>query len=110
MNMRRLLNLFFIRAIVKTVEYPTWICFDCASSVTSKRPCCAAYHMNICEVCNDWGEVTQLRDYGYPSVKRQFNKGKILAQLEDAKRLYIEKKEIMIAEQIEKRIVNLKMS
>ena len=86
-------------------DYPLWICADCAAKVTKRKPCCACYHMDICEVCNEWKEVTQPRDYGYPNVKPMYDKVKILTNLGNVKRFYIEKGENYEAEQIEKKIV-----
>ena len=86
-------------------DTPAWICSDCASKVTKKKPCCACYHMDICEVCNEWKEVTQPRDYGYPKIKPKYDKIKILNSLENVKQLYIDKGQNYDAQQIEKRIV-----
>ena len=91
--------------MISSDDMPAWICSDCAAKVTSRKPCCACYHMDICEVCNEWKEVTQPRDYGYPKVKPMYDKVKILTNLENVKRLYIEKGENYEAEQIEKKIV-----
>ena len=58
-------------------DYPTWICGECAMRVEAKWPAghIATFHNGTCDVCCRKAGVTQLRDWGYPEVKKgQFKK------------------------------------
>jgi hypothetical protein len=69
--------------------YPDWICKECAKMGNGRIPTLATFHDNICGVCNEWKNVTEPRDYGYPNVKSNWNKEKIISELKKAIALYI---------------------
>ncbi len=71
------------------MPYPRLICSDCADKAGGKRPMIACFHMNICDVCNEWTMVTQPRDYGYPDVSSSHDHAKILSNMQKVKDLYI---------------------
>lgn len=76
--------------IEKNDEYPSWICSQCAraagGSMNHKHIC--AWHMGLCQVCNEWKEITQPRDFGYPKVKANIDPVKCATELSKMMNLY----------------------
>lgn len=85
--------------------YPKWVCETCAAKATTRSTCCATYHMDICDCCNEWKCVTAPRDYGNPKLVAQYDLKKILKNLDRVKQFYIENGEnynaLQIAEKME---------
>jgi hypothetical protein len=85
-------------------DYPLWICESCAAIATNIKPKCASYHNDICSVCNLYKSVTQPRDYGYPELKSKYDIEKIIDQLYNVKRFYMENSLPECAAHIQKEI------
>jgi len=49
-------------------SYPTWTCTECAERYGGKYPPghISSWHMDTCDVCSSFKEVTEPRDFGYP--------------------------------------------
>lgn len=53
------------------MEYPEWVCRDCGKRASGgKSVAVSSFRMWECGVCGDSTDVTQPRDYFYPSIKR----------------------------------------
>lgn len=67
-------------------NYPEWTCRQCAQAHAGKiRPHnSSTFHMNICDVCNEWTAVTEPRDFCYPKFTIKRDKHKIFSELMSA--------------------------
>ena len=88
-------------------DYPDWICSPCAYNAGGKvKGQIITCHYNICDICNEFTSVSEPRDYGYPKVKSNFNKAKILGELEYVKSIYIKEGNISAANELDERIIH----
>lgn len=54
------------------MKYPSWVCHECGMKARGKplRPwAIATYHHGKCDVCQEYKDVTEPRDFGYPEFK-----------------------------------------
>lgn len=72
-------------------KYSSLICSECAKSVHSKIPegHIFSFYMYICDVCNRWKSVTDIRNYGYPKVESKNDIELIRHEISKAKRKFI---------------------
>lgn len=64
-------------------ELAKWICAECAKENNGKPSKLATYNENICDICNRFTSVTELRDWRLSNLKAERNYKYILKQLSD---------------------------
>lgn len=89
---------------VEMEDKVNWICSSCAIKGGGITPSIATYHMNICDVCNEWKCVTQLRDYSYPKVVFSCDKKKIYSELLKIQEYYEKQGDKFSSNEIRRRI------
>lgn len=56
-------------------HYPVWVCLECGvkalQASKTRRKTLSTWHMAVCDVCMKEAAVTQPRDFGYPSFKKE---------------------------------------
>lgn len=72
-------------------DYPRWVCDPCAKHAGGQIPSghISCWHNDICDSCNQWGPVTQPRDYSYPKLKVKCDFKIIICSLLGAFHYYI---------------------
>ncbi len=67
---------------MKKNEFPSSLCFPCASKNKGRKPRVDGFHKGICEVCMTWTHIMERRNFGYPVVKSNWDDKKAITILE----------------------------
>jgi hypothetical protein len=57
---------------MKTKQYPDWICSDCGHKAQPDKRrifTVSTFHHGRCGVCGETKAVTELRDFGWPTME-----------------------------------------
>lgn len=55
------------------MNYPRWVCRDCALQANGRTTDIVSVHNDICGVCADLKTVSSPRDWGYPTFEVKGN-------------------------------------
>ncbi len=91
-------------------DYPEWICNECARECKGRKSVISWHEQGICHVCNEWKSISPARDYGYPQLSANYNKGKIMAQLEKVASIFRAEGNIQAAQIVEEKLIEVKLS
>ncbi len=63
---------FDSEVVMKRIDYPDFICDNCANSLGHKNKSQASSYCHwICGWCNNPAQVTEPRDFGYPPFQKK---------------------------------------